>query len=50
MLGEWIRWEPIQGLSEKYFIDCIIDSIENFSILLSDDKNEKKLRLFLKTQ
>ena len=48
MQEQWIKWEPLQGLSEKYYIDCIVDSIEDFSVLLSDYNNEKKIKIIFK--
>jgi hypothetical protein len=42
MIENWIRWEPIRGLSAKYYIESISDSIEGFQILLVDAKDENK--------
>lgn len=49
MQEQWIRWEPISGLSENYNLISISDKIEGFEILLSDDKTDKKrVRIFFK--
>ncbi len=34
---KWERYEPTKGLSRKYYIDSIKDSINCFQIILSDD-------------
>ncbi len=39
---EWIRWEPIKGLSARYYIDSINDSGDTFKIVLSDADEFKK--------
>lgn len=39
---QWTRWEPIKGLSRKYYIDSTSDGIEGFIIILSDVENRKK--------
>ncbi len=48
MLEDWIKWEPAQELSEKYFLYSIIESINGFEIILSDyyDDNKKIKILF----
>ncbi len=38
----WIRWEPIEGLSEKYYLDSIINDAEVFKVILSDADNKNK--------
>ena len=46
MTEEWIRWEPIPGLANKYYIVEIFDYIENLIIDLSADYDENnKLRI-----
>ena len=43
---QWIRWEPIPELENKYYIDSLIDTIERFEILLVDTKTGyKKVRV-----
>jgi hypothetical protein len=38
---QWIKWEPIQGLSRHYCVDLVSDSFDGFLIQLSDAENEK---------
>ncbi|QQE74225.1 hypothetical protein KDJ56_20675 [Brevibacillus composti] len=42
MQENWERWEPVFGLSSKYYVESLSDSIEGFRILLSDANDEKK--------
>ena len=43
MQEQWTRWEPIQGLARKYYIDSITDNIdEGFRVVLSESGNAKK--------
>ena len=44
-LEQWIKWEPITGLSPKYYIESISDNRNGFTILLSeaDYKNTVKV-------
>jgi hypothetical protein len=43
MKEEWKKWEPIKGLSEKYYTKSILDDFEQgFKVVLCDEKNEKK--------
>lgn len=42
MQENWERWEPISGLSSKYYVESLSDSIEGFRILLSDAYDEYK--------
>ena len=42
MIERWIRWEPIKGLSKKYYIESITDNIRGFKIILSDSNDENK--------
>lgn len=42
MLGQWIKWEPIECLSSKYYIHSISDGLEGFIIVLSDANDENK--------
>ncbi|MBI9052076.1 MAG: hypothetical protein JEZ00_21860 [Anaerolineaceae bacterium] len=39
---QWIKWEPIQGLSRHYYVDLIIDSFDGFFVVLTDAENENK--------
>ncbi|MFA6066404.1 MAG: hypothetical protein WC707_04470 [Candidatus Babeliaceae bacterium] len=46
MIEQWIRWEPIEGLEKKYCIHSIEDTLEGFSVLLSNIHNkEQKIRI-----
>lgn len=51
MSEKWERWEPIQGLAQKYYIESIIDIIGIFKILLCDaqDRTKKVLITFEKS-
>ncbi len=42
---QWIKWEPINGLSCKYQIDSVSDTIDGFFIVLSSTTNEKKIKI-----
>lgn len=43
MQEQWTRWEPIEGLSKKYFIDSITDNIdEGFKVVFSDSNDDEK--------
>ncbi len=39
---QWTRWEPIENLSEKYWVESIADGIEGLTILLFDDEDRQK--------
>lgn len=44
---QWVRWEPLIGLSTNYNIVSLSDKIEGFEILLSDEADDnKKIRIF----
>lgn len=39
----WNRWEPVNNLAKKYYIESITERIDDkFKILLSDAEDEKK--------
>ncbi len=42
MQEQWIRWEPVKGLSRKYYVESISDSIEGFKIILFDSSDRRK--------
>lgn len=42
MIEQWIKWEPLLGLTETYCIDSICDSSDGFTIILSEEKDENK--------
>lgn len=42
MTEQWSKWEPIGGLSRKYNIESIADSMNGFELLLSDIDDKKK--------
>lgn len=44
-MEEWARWEPINGLSGKYFINSLIISEERLVIHLSDNDKIKKIEI-----
>ena len=40
-MGElWERWEPKTNISQKYYVDSILDNINGLKIILSDSENE----------
>lgn len=41
MNEQWIKWEPIKGLSANYYVDSISDNMKGFKIVLSEAKNEE---------
>ncbi len=46
MVEQWIRWEPVKGLSDKYYIESIVDNMAGFEILMSDSKEQSnKIRV-----
>lgn len=47
MNEQWIRWEPIRGLSAKYYIDSISHTMKGLKILLSDAQNEQKKMMMI---
>jgi hypothetical protein len=36
MAEQWVRWEPIKGLSNKYFIEYLSADYERLDLILSD--------------
>lgn len=45
----WIRWEPIHGLSQKYYLDSIVEAKKKFSVTLSDADDENiKVKIHFK--
>lgn len=46
MLEEWTRWQPVQGLGPKYFIDSISDNLDGLQIILFE-KRAKKERVII---
>jgi len=38
----WIQWKPIENLAPKYDIDSIVDTINTFTIVLSEMDNPQK--------
>lgn len=43
-MEEWIRWEPIQNLAGKYYLDDLIHSADGLILKLSDDN--QKIEIF----
>ena len=41
MIENWQKWEPINGLAKKYYIDGVIDDFYGFKIKLTNRDNEK---------
>lgn len=42
MMEKWIKWEPIKGLSPKYYIESISDNINGFEIILFEGHDNKE--------
>lgn len=42
MQENWERWEPVSGLSSKYYVESLSDTVEGFRVVLSDANDEKK--------
>lgn len=42
MIENWTKFEPINGLSNKYYLESIIDDLEEFKIILVDINDCKK--------
>lgn len=42
MTEQLTKWKPIQGLSARYYIESISDTINELQILLFDDNDEEK--------
>jgi hypothetical protein len=42
MKEEWKKWEPIKGLSKKYYTESIIDDFDGFKVVLCDENNKGK--------
>ena len=40
LVERWSRWEPIEGLDPKYYLDGIIDSIDELRIRLISDRDQ----------
>ncbi len=46
MMDQWEKWEPINNLAEKYCLELILDTLDDFKIILSEEKNRNK-KLFI---
>ncbi len=44
-MEQWTRWEPIQGLEGKYYLDSFAWLDKGFVIELIDSKQEKKIEI-----
>lgn len=42
MKEQWIKWEPVGGLSARYSIKRLVDDVSVFTLYLSDIENPKK--------
>ena len=46
MSETWIKWKPIEGLAPKYDVDLVVDTMDNFKIVLSEmDNSQKRLEV-----
>ena len=45
MTEQWTKWEPAPALIKKYWIDAVLDTADDFSILLSDANNANKIQV-----
>ena len=42
----WTQWKPVEGLAPKYDIDLVVDTMDNFKIVLSEmDNSQKRLEV-----
>ena len=41
MEEKWIQWRPLENLASKYYIDSVVDMIDNFTVNLVDARSEK---------
>ncbi len=44
-MEEWIRWEPIDGLSGQYSLDSFAWSEKGFNVELINHKNKEKIEI-----
>ena len=47
MLEQWIQWEPVKNLSNKYYIESISDNYKEFKIIFCNQKRENKKENYL---
>ena len=40
IIGEWIKWEPIEGLAKKYLLEDVTSNINGLKIKLLDHNNQ----------
>lgn len=45
MNEQFIKWYPFKNISDKYYIDAIIDNFEGLSILVVDKSTNSNVRL-----
>lgn len=45
---QWIHWEPIDGLKEKFYIDLVKYNCSKLIITLSDRNNTVKIKMTVK--
>ena len=50
MQEQWIKWEPVEGLGSKYYVESIYSNVESgFKMILSEVENNKnKVYVFFK--
>ena len=50
MQEQWIKWEPIHNLAQKYDIDSVSETTDCLNIVLSEEKNsEKKVQIIFES-
>lgn len=49
MQEKWTRWEPVTGLSPKYYIQAVHDTPTSLRIMLLEEKKRHRLQLTFKT-
>lgn len=47
MQEQWMRWEPVKGLSSNYYVDYILDGKDGFKIVLVDYIDDKKKMMII---
>jgi hypothetical protein len=40
MLEQWSRWEPIEGLGRNYYLDGLVDNIDELIVRLSSEQDQ----------
>lgn len=42
MTEQWVKWEPVEGLSANYYMESILDTSDGFTIHFFDTNDEEK--------